>query len=587
MFKASQKENCRKISFFSITRFLIIVTIVLLFTTVISSCNQEPSQESNQEPTHKHTWGTGITVREGVTTYECQECHAIKTEYAIGSKGPARGIVFYDCDADNSSGNTDGLISSECGWRYLEAAPYDLFLIDGWKPSVDAEDPGYVEGEEQFYFGYVSNFNVSQKTGTAIGTGKVNTEECWNCLKEADVKFSDPFYASNNNEDLSAFGSHFGESVDIGKTYPMFPLQLYAVKLCKMLYNNGYADWFLPSKDEMQYLYDYLDSTNTPYLARNGFYWTSSVAASDSIYVVGGVKRINNLFNLGRIRPIRAFSDSVDGCIHEFVETITPPTCTQCGLCERTCKNCGYSYEFRNAKPLGHDYEIQIGQITRCKTCNEIIYGPAGGFIFYDCDADNETGNADGLISTECGWRYLEVTPEPYICKYEGYAYGANRTSPNGKNIYSNGSIFYSEGTSDPNDGKCTGTAIGTGKANTIKLINSMGESAYCKAGVDGSNGENTTTMYIAKIYDSYELNGFDDWFLPSRDEMIKLYEHILKTNDTTLGFSHNSFWTSSEDGNNHDNALYIASGARVFSESRENYVTWCVLIPIRQVEAD
>ncbi len=44
----------------------------------------------------------------------------------IGKTGPAGGIIFYDCDADNDSGNYDDLISSECGWRYLEAAPLDL-----------------------------------------------------------------------------------------------------------------------------------------------------------------------------------------------------------------------------------------------------------------------------------------------------------------------------------------------------------------------------------------------------------------------------------------------------------------------------
>ncbi|MBR2281558.1 MAG: hypothetical protein IJ863_02930, partial [Spirochaetales bacterium] len=41
-------------------------------------------------------------------------------------------------------------------------------------------------------------------------------------------------------------------------------------------------------------------------------------------------------------------------------------------------------------------------------------YGPAGGRVFYDCDADNTEEDPDGednLKSDVCGWRYLEAAP--------------------------------------------------------------------------------------------------------------------------------------------------------------------------------
>ena len=47
------------------------------------------------------------------------------TTYSIGSTGPAGGIIFYDVDADNNSGNSDGLKSADCGWKYIEIAPTD------------------------------------------------------------------------------------------------------------------------------------------------------------------------------------------------------------------------------------------------------------------------------------------------------------------------------------------------------------------------------------------------------------------------------------------------------------------------------
>ena len=42
--------------------------------------------------------------------------------YEVGYIGPTGGIIFYDCDADNTKDDPDGpddLISAECGWRYI------------------------------------------------------------------------------------------------------------------------------------------------------------------------------------------------------------------------------------------------------------------------------------------------------------------------------------------------------------------------------------------------------------------------------------------------------------------------------------
>lgn len=52
----------------------------------------------------------------------CEEYKITK----VGKTGPGGGIIFYDVDADNDTGNQDNLRSDECGYRYLEAAPRDL-----------------------------------------------------------------------------------------------------------------------------------------------------------------------------------------------------------------------------------------------------------------------------------------------------------------------------------------------------------------------------------------------------------------------------------------------------------------------------
>ena len=150
--------------------------------------------------------------------------------------------------------------------------------------------------------------------------------------------------------------------------------------------------------------------------------------------------------------------------------------------------------------------------------------GPAGGWIFYDCDEDNSTGNADGLISSECGWRYLEAAPSDI----GRYAFGYCR--PDGTN----------------NNMVGTSQAIGAGRYNTERLVEYMD--------IDGKaysnySGEATYSEYAAKKCLDYSHGGYDDWFLPSKDELYLMYQNLHKRvlgSFATPGF--NWYWSSSED---------------------------------------
>jgi Protein of unknown function (DUF1566) len=114
---------------------------------------------------------------------------------------------------------------------------------------------------------------------------------------------------------------------------------------------------------------------------------------------------------------------------------------------------------------------------------------------------------------------------------------------------YGGGIIFYIDGTkqhgliSAPTDQSTvaqwgcygtsiggTGTAIGTGQANTTAIITECGE-----AGI------------AARICDDLMLNGYSDWFLPSKDELNQMY--LQKT--VIGGFGNNDYWCSSEKGAN------------------------------------
>ena len=73
-----------------------------------------------------------------------------------------------------------------------------------------------------------------------------------------------------------------------------------------------------------------------------------------------------------------------------------------------------------------------------------------------------------------------------------------------------------------------TGTAIGTGLSNTNTIITSQGA---------------TSTNYAAGLARAYTGGGYTDWYLPSQDELNKLY--LKKT--AIGGFASFYYWSSTE----------------------------------------
>jgi hypothetical protein len=123
--------------------------------------------------------------------------------------------------------------------------------------------------------------------------------------------------------------------------------------------------------------------------------------------------------------------------------------------------------------------------------------GPAGGWVFYD----------KGIISD--GWRYLEAAPAGTEFSAQ---WGASRRNVRG-----------------------TSTAVGTGKRNTqiiVEYLRNRRESGRAAQMCDGLTVGNN--------------NAFDDWFLPSKDELNLMY---LNLKQKGLGsFSSSWYWSSSQD---------------------------------------
>lgn len=152
-------------------------------------------------------------------------------------------------------------------------------------------------------------------------------------------------------------------------------------------------------------------------------------------------------------------------------------------------------------------------------------FGPAGGIVFYD----------KGEYSD--GWRYLEAAPSdirivagtPSVDKSDpwydfGEEYCQFGCSVSGNNYVEVG----------------TKSAIGEGKNNTKALVDLMGNSAYVYG-----KGKETVDVYAAKLCSDLIFNGFDDWFLPSIDELDLMYTNLKKNN---LGdFVSDGYWSSTE----------------------------------------
>ena len=97
------------------------------------------------------------------------------------------------------------------------------------------------------------------------------------------------------------------------------------------------------------------------------------------------------------------------------------------------------------------------------------------------------------------------------------------------------------------------GTAIGTGQTNTTAIVLAQGEGDYA-----------------AKLCDDLVLNGYSDWFLPSKDELNMLYKNrnLIGGFDMTSGI----YWSSSEDYFNNATILYYAWNQLFYDGGQYNY---------------
>ena len=164
----------------------------------------------------------------------------------IGDTGPAGGYIFYKADSVQTSTYVDSNGNTvEYQWQYLEAAPANAFtstvVFGYYRPSgtnttvLSNLDTSITKDDHSTYNG-----------NAAVGQGRLNTSLLVNAMGSA-------VYSSSSGTATTA---------------------TYAAKLCDDYTYGGYSDWFLPSIEELRYMYENLYSKSIG--TWSGVYWSST-----------------------------------------------------------------------------------------------------------------------------------------------------------------------------------------------------------------------------------------------------------------------------------------------------------------------
>lgn len=363
----------------------------------------------------------------------------VSSACVLGARGPGGGVIFYD------AGKT------EWWGRYLEATTLNTFEGTTWSNRATAQTSLY-EGEAAV----VQRQRVDAK---AIGMGMINTARI-----------------------LAQMGPG-----------------TYAAARAWGYQNVGVNDWFLPSKDELNALYNFKATHNFQLPLPNGPVWSSTEAwkniawyqlfqdgtqFSDSYILAskGGNKtRKANIKYPGTGFPslpyavvaVRAFPQGT-GIVPETTNPrLTGNTCTNAGPCV-------------------------VGDI-----------GPAGGVVFYDAGEHKSWG------------RYLEASPKD--AEKIGWPWRKPGYEPEVDRIYD-------EEKEPSRIKRVRSKYVGMGAANTRAIV-----------------GEYGAGRYAARAAWDYAVNGYDDWFLPSADELDIMYNVLYAVEEPLIGFAPTYYWSSSE----------------------------------------
>ena len=185
----------------------------------------------------------------------------------------------------------------------------------------------------------------------------------------------------------------------------------------------------------------------------------------------------------------------------------------------------------------------------------DAITTPAAGLIVWctNCGSDGEIQVFNGTSWTNLIGGTAATPPPPQVGDYRDggvvFYVAPSPTDLNGDGNddtglvcavedQSSGIKWDSNGTDTTFPTGAYGVGIGTGSSNTSIVINQQ---------------ISAQTNYGVALAANYNGGGFNDWFLPSKDELNKMYDNKSTINTTAISnageaFANKSYWSSTED---------------------------------------
>ena len=283
-------------------------------------------------------------------------------------------------------------------------------------------------------------------------------------------------------------------------------------------------NFFLPSKDELDALYNYWKvSRDTRLKFAAAPMWTSTEASATFAWY--------QLFQDGT-----QFTDA-NGIIPKLVgnkDFLNSPVHVGSGFKATPFQAIGVSAFPITGISLPPSSHVVAAATTNpsCSSggsntfCNVGDIGPGGGIVFYDAGKDEIWG------------RYLEMAPQ----ECEGVQLPW-RPAGNKRTVYreSNGQTAAQR--------RVLAKAVGMGEVNTRVITLALGAGTYA-----------------ARFAEDLNCSGADDWFLPSKDELDLAYNRLAQNRvggqDTPVGgFNKGYYWTSTDYNNSTAWTQYFMDG--------------------------
>jgi hypothetical protein len=373
----------------------------------------------------------------------------------------------------------------------------------------------YVASTPQWWGQYMESYsalNAEMRNALPVG-------QAW--LTERVIHQGDDAKARRVEAKRIGAGAENYVSIYGGTPYSPFPFGL-----------SGWSatyQFFHPSKDELDALYNYIVTTDSPLdtAFRTGVvsdpYWTSTEASDTFAWY--------QLFNDGT-----QFTDAngiVNGLAGNKALTKSSmhkgsafPSKTMRRLFIGAWAPSGAVLPPKPPRPVIPPGGRTSADCAAGRSCQVGDIGPGGGVVFYDAG------------KTESWGRYLEASPAS--CQKSGLTW---RSALPGKRGTRQLPLLYPTWATAARQ-RVESKRLGMGKANTALVVKQ--HKVLPQASLD------TTAAGYAY---SLVCGGKDDWFLPSKDELDTLYNVLAVTDNDLTGnnsfeFTRGFYWTSSEYNN-------------------------------------